>query len=181
MFGVILLSEDTPILFSVIVTTLAGLGLGAIPTVNTMVVQNAVPKRLLGAATGAIFFCLMMGVAIAPAVLGTAERATYAKTLAASLPHGLEQVADESTMASLVDSQVLLSKPDMAALENTFKKMGSEGEALFHETVDAIRISMEAGLRSVFWIGAISMLLSFLTIITIPEILIGSMEENSDS
>ena len=181
MFGVILLSEDTPIIFSVIISTLAGLGLGAIPTVNTMVVQNAIPKRLLGAATGAIFFCLMMGVAIAPGILGTAERATYAKALAASLPDGLDQVADEATMASLVDSQVLLSRSDLAALENTFKQMGSEGEALFQKTVDAIRISMEAGLRSVFWIGAISMLISFLTIITIPEILIGSTEANSQS
>ena len=132
-----------------------------------MVVQNAVPKRLLGAAMGASFFCMMMALAIAPAILGTVERATYVKTLAASLPDGLDQVADESTMASLVDSQVLLSEPDMAALENTFKQMGSEGEALFHQTVEAIRTSMAAGLRSVFWIGAILMLISFFIIITL--------------
>jgi len=180
MFGVILLSEDTHVLFSVTIATLAGLGLGAIPTVNTIVIQNAVPKRLLGAATGAIFFCLMMGVAIAPAILGTAERTTYAKAIAASLPDGLDQVADKATMASLVDYQVLLSKPDMAALENTFKEKGSEGEALFQETVDAIRASMEASLRSVFWIGAISTLISFLLIITIPEIPIGSTEEKPE-
>jgi MFS family permease len=181
MFGVILFSEDTPILFSVIIATLAGLGLGAIPTVNTIVIQNAVPKRLLGAAMGASFFCLMMAVAIAPAILGTAEQATYDKALAASLPDGLDQVADKATMASLADSKVLLSKPDMAALENIFKQKGSEGEALFHQTVDAIRTSMVAGLRSVFWIGAISTLLSFLLIITIPEIPIGSKEPGAES
>jgi MFS family permease len=181
MFGVIFLSEDTPILFSVIIATLAGLGLGAIPTVNTIVIQNAVPKRLLGAAMGASFFCLMMAVAIAPAILGTAEQATYDKALAASLPDGLDQVADEATIASLADSKVLLSEPDMAALENIFKQKGSEGEALFHQTVDAIRTSMAAGLRSVFWIGAISTLMAFLLIITIPEIPIGSTEVKSDS
>ena len=38
MFGVVLLDKDTPVLFSVLIATLAGLGLGAIPTVNTMVV-----------------------------------------------------------------------------------------------------------------------------------------------
>jgi len=173
MFGVILLSEDTPIIFSVLASTLAGLGLGAIPTVNTMVVQTAVPKRLLGAAMGAIFFCLMMGVAISPAILGSAEQAIYARTLAASLPDGLERVADEATMASLVDSQVLLSEPDMAALKNAFMEMGSEGDALFQQTVDAIRASMEASVRSVFWVGALTMLLAFLLIITIPEVPIG--------
>ncbi len=179
MFGAIFLSEDTPVIFSVIIATLGGLGLGAIPTVNTMVIQNAVPKRLLGAAMGASFFCLMMAVAIAPAILGTAEQATYVKALAASLPDGLDQVADKATIASLTDSKVLLSKPDMAALENTFRQMGSGGEALFHQTVDAIRTSMEAGLRIVFWIGAIATLISFLLIITIPEIPIGGKEEKS--
>jgi MFS family permease len=179
MFGAIFLSEDTPVIFSVIIATLGGLGLGAIPTVNTMVIQNAVPKRLLGAAMGASFFCLMMAVAIAPAILGTADRTTYVKALNASLPDGLDQVADKATMASLTDSKVLLSKPDMADLENAFKQMGSGGEALFHQTVDAIRTSMAAGLRSVFWIGAIATLISFLLIITIPEIPIGGKEEKS--
>jgi MFS family permease len=174
MFGVIFLTEESPVLFSWLASTLAGLGLGAIPTVNTMVVQNAVPKRLLGAAMGAIFFCLMMGVAISPAFLGTAMNATYAETLADSLPEGLKQVADEATMASLVDSQVLLSKQKMTELEDKFVKMGSGGQALFQETVAALRTSLEAGLRSVFWVGALTMLASFLLIITIPEVPIGA-------
>jgi hypothetical protein len=123
---------------------------------------------------GAVFFCLMMGVAISPAFLGAAMNATYAETLAASLPEGLKQVADEATMASLVDSQVLLSKQKMAELEGRFMKMGSEGQALFRQTVDALRTSMEAGLRGVFWIGALTMLAAFLLIITIPEVPIGT-------
>jgi MFS family permease len=170
MFGIIFFTEKTPLVWGVLACTLAGLGLGAIPTVNTMVVQTAVPKRLLGAAMGAIFFSLMMGVAISPAVLGSAMNATYAKTLAASLPDGLRQLTDEATFDSLGDSQVLLSERKMAELENTFNKMGREGEVLFRKTVQAIRTSMEAGLRSVFWVGAITMLISFLLIITVPNV-----------
>jgi predicted MFS family arabinose efflux permease len=167
MFGVTQLSEDTHFIFSVLACTLAGLGLGAIPTVNTMVVQNAVPKRLLGAAMGAIFFCLMFGVAISPAILGAVEQATYNKALDASLPDGLEHMTD------LIDSQVLLSEPDMERLENAFEEMGNEGEALLQQTVAVIRSSMEASIRSVFWIGAVTMLLAFLLIITVPEVRIG--------
>jgi hypothetical protein len=76
-------------------------------------------------------------------------------------------------MASLVDSQVLLSKSKMAELEEAFKKMGGEGQVLFRQTVDALRFSMAASIRSVFWVGAITMLISFLLITTIPEIRIG--------
>jgi len=168
MFAVIFFTARTSMTWSLVVVTLAGIGLGAIPTVNTMVVQNAVPKRLLGVAMGAIFFCILMGVAISPAVLGPAMNATYAKTLAASLPDGLKKMADEETIASLGNSRVLLSQPALAALEEKFNNSGSQGRILFPKTVEAIRVSMEAGLRSVFWIGAVTMLLAFLIISTIP-------------
>jgi MFS family permease len=170
MFGVIFLSSDTPVLWSVLAATLAGLGLGAIPTVNTMVVQNAVPKRLLGVAMGAIFFSISMGMSLSPAILGSAMNAAYARKLAASLPDGVKKIADEATMDALGNSRVLLSKPAMAALEETFKKGGAEGRVLFEQTVQAIRTSMESGLRSVFLIGAVAMLLSFLLISTVPVI-----------
>jgi MFS family permease len=170
MFGVITFTANTPALWSFVATTLAGLGLGAIPTVNTMVVQNAVPKRLLGAAMGAIFFTISMGMSLSPAVLGSAMNAAYAKKLSTSLPGELRQSADEATMTAIGNSRVLLSKPAMDALEKTFKQKGAEGEVLFKKTFQAIRISMEAGLRSVFWIGAIAMLISFLLISTVPVI-----------
>lgn len=179
MFGVILLGEKTPIPFSLLIATLAGLGMGAIPTVNTMVIQNVVPKRLLGAAMGASFFCLMMGVSVSPAILGSIEQVAYSKALVASLPSDLSRITDKEVMASLIDSQVLLSERDMVALENSFREMGSEGEALFQPTVDALRESMEAGIKAIFWVGAITMLLSFLLILTIPEIPIGSTEEKT--
>jgi hypothetical protein len=158
--------------------TMTGLGLGAIPTVNTMVVQNSVPKRLLGVVMGAIFFSVSMGGALSPAILGSAMNATYARKLAASLPDELKQVADEETMATIGNSRVLLSKPAMAALEKTFKNMGSEGPKLFGRTVRAIRISMEASLRSIFWIAAVAMLLAFLLICTVPEISLATEPED---
>jgi MFS family permease len=170
MFGVIFFTAKTPAVWSVLAATLSGLGLGAIPTVNTMVIQSAVPKRLLGVAMGASFFCLMMGVAISPAILGSAMNATYARTLPASLPVGLNAVADEATMVSLGNSRVLLSEKALADLEGAFKKMGGDGEMLFQQTVQAIRTSMQAGLKTVFWISALTMLIAFLIISTRPEI-----------
>ena len=170
MFGLIFFTVETPFIWGVTAATLAGLGLGAIPTVNTMVVQNAVPKRMLGVAMGAIFFCISMGMSVAPAILGSAMNAAYAKNLAASLPAELGQFADEATMTSLGNSRVLLSKPAMESLERTFKSRGAEGQRLFDQIIQAIRSSMEAGLRTVFWISAITMLLSFLLILTVPEI-----------
>ena len=177
MFCVLLLREDTSILFSFLISTMAGLGMGALPTVNTVVVQNAVPKRLMGVAMGGTFFCLMLGVAIAPAILGSVEQTVYTNTLEASLPDELNSLKEKENMNSLIDSQVLLSEPDMKALENAFMGMGKEGEALLEPTIEAIRKSMEVSIKRVFWIAAIASLLSFLLITTIPEVPLGSAEE----
>lgn len=172
MFGTLFLSADSAIGWCWMATIVGGLGLGAIPTVNTMAVQNAIPKRLLGAAMGALFFSLMLGIAISPAILGSAMNVTYKKTLA--LPEGLESLTDTATMASLQNPDALLNSKSLATLEDSFKKIGTGGDALFHKTVDAVRNAMESSLRRVFLLGAIAMLLAFLLITTIPEIPIGS-------
>ena len=62
-----------PIWWYVLVTSLAGFGIGAIGTITTLVAQFAVPKRLLGVAVGAIFFFQMIGLVVAPSILGLVQ------------------------------------------------------------------------------------------------------------
>ena len=168
MFGLILFNAGTSIAWSLAVAVLAGLGYGVIPTINTVVVQNAVPKRLMGVAMGAIFFFLSIGSAISPAILGSTMNVEYAEKLSQSLPEGLREIADEKTMKALDDPQVLLSGSAMEDLRKMLQEKGSAGRQLFRQTVDAVRSSLEAGLRRVFAIGAVMMLLSFLIISTVP-------------
>jgi len=100
-------TAQTPIWLFVLITALVGFANGVMPTINTLVAQFAVPRRLLGVAVGAIFFVVMMGMAIAPAILGLAQNSA----------------AD-----------------------------------------------LEAGLKLVFLVGAIGMVVSFLMVLTIPEV-----------
>jgi MFS family permease len=176
--GITLLSSETPLLMEILAATLAGLGLGAIPTVNTLVVQYAVPKRLLGVSLGAIFFSITMGMAIAPAVLGSVMNVSYAEKLKVTLPVELHQFADARTMTAIGDPKALLSPRAMTELETTFNKAGADRKELFKKTVEAIRTSMEAGVRSVFMFGAATMLISFLLILTVPEVSMDAVVED---
>jgi MFS family permease len=97
----------TPIWWYVFVTSLAGFGIGAMGTITTLVAQFAVPKRLLGAAVGSIFFFQMIGLVVAPSILGLAQN----------------------------------SAPDL-----------------------------ESGLKLIFLLGAVAMMIALLMILTIPEI-----------
>jgi MFS family permease len=169
-FAMIGFHAGTSIWIGVFVTGIAGFGLGAIPTINTLVSQFAVPKRLLGVAVGAIFAFVFMGNAIAPAILGSAMNNTYTKTLQEKLPAELSQVVDEATLASLADPRVLLSAEAMKSLEKTINGVEKGGPALFKATVEAIRKSLEASLKMIFLISSISTLASLCLILTIPEV-----------
>jgi hypothetical protein len=56
----------------VLVTSVAGFGLGTVSTLTTLEAQFAAPKRLRGTAAGAMFFFQMVGISVAPAILGLA-------------------------------------------------------------------------------------------------------------
>jgi MFS family permease len=172
MAGILFLKAETPAFWCLLASIVGGIGLGAIPTVNTMVVQNAIPKRLLGAAMGALSFCLLMGISISPSILSYAMNATYAKSL--KLPEPVYRIEDQSILEGVKRPDVLQSEEERDRLRAEFEKMGDGGEVLFQQTFNAIRDAMESGLRKVFLIGAITALLSFLLILTIPEIPIGS-------
>jgi MFS family permease len=166
MFALILFNAGTSNGWCLAVALLAGLGYGVIPTINTVVVQNAVPKRLMGVAMGAIFFFLMIGSAISPAILGSTMNVSYTKALSQSLPEGFSSIVDEKTMESLDNPQILLSE---SAKENLMETLQSKGEDLYQETEEAILHSLEAGIRNIFMIGALLTLVSFLIICTIPR------------
>ena len=163
MFGVILLGSESSQWLSVAAAALAGIGLGALPPLNTMVVQTAVPQKLLGVAMGAFFFCMLMGNAISPAVLGSTMNYTYKTALTAAMPDELKTGDFWETAGN---SRVLLNQRDLDALEADFADKGHA--ALFPRTVNAIRDSLAAGVRNVFLVSAVSMLLAFLLISTLP-------------
>ena len=177
MSALIFFNAATPVSWGFVAFTLAGIGMGAIPTLNTLVAQYSVPKRLLGVAMGALYFSVMIGNALAPAILGSAMNMNYNSTLKTSLPAEVSRMADQAAMTSLGNPRVLLNEPAMESLRATLNKTNSNGEAMLDQTVSSIRLSMEAGLRIVFILGAVAMLLTFLIICTIPEVPIEASQE----
>jgi MFS family permease len=170
MGGTVGLSAGTGLGWGFLISSLAGIGLGAIPTINALVVQYAVPKRLLGVATGGLYFFVTMGKAIAPAILGSTLNAIYERELTARLPASLGVSMNRVVLASISNPRVLLSADALAELKEAYNGIGGQGPALFEQTIQAIRQSLEAGLRGIFLIGAITMLVSFVLILFMPEI-----------
>lgn len=97
-----------PIWWYVLVTSLAGLGFGAIGTITTLVAQFAVPRRLLGVAVGAIFFFQMIGLVVAPSLLGLVQSG------ASNLESGLKSVFLIGAVAMTVGLLMILTIPEIS-------------------------------------------------------------------
>jgi len=102
------LTAESPVWFYILATSLAGLGLGAVPMLNTLVAQFAVPRRLLGSAVGAIFFFQMIGIAVAPSLLGLLQRS------APTLESGLKLVFLAGALALLAGLLIILTIPQVS-------------------------------------------------------------------
>lgn len=98
----------TPIWLFVLVTAVAGLGLGTTFTVNTLVAQFAVSRRLLGVAVGAMFFFQMIGLSVGPAILGIAQNS------APDLESGLTRVFLVGAVAMVVALLIILTIPEVS-------------------------------------------------------------------
>lgn len=101
-------TSETPIWLFVVITALVGFGNGVMPTINTLVAQFAVPRRLLGVAVGAIFFVVMMGMAIAPAILGLAQNS------AADLEAGLKLIFLVGAIGMVVSLLMVITIPEVS-------------------------------------------------------------------
>ncbi len=170
MIGMIFFKQNTPILLAWTATTLAGLGLGVIPTINTLLIQAAVPRKLMGSAMAVLFFSISIGMSLAPAVQGSAMNIKYNSALKASLPEALTNIADDKDLIPLINQDVLIKKEAADDLRNAIIKTSPGSPELFEQTVNAIRASSEIGLRTTFRIAALTMFLAFLLILTIPVI-----------
>ncbi len=132
LFAMWRFTASTPIWLYILVTSVAGFGLGAIPTVNTLVAQFAVPRRLLGVAVGAIFFFQMIGIAVAPAILGLAQ------SNAPDLESGLKLVFLVAAVAMTVSTILITTIPEISVDDEAPDK-AAPGRLPFPTDIDTLR------------------------------------------
>lgn len=108
LFGLWPITAAAPRGWYVLVTSVAGFGVGAIGTLTTLVAQFAVPRRLLGVAVGAIFFFQMIGLVVASSILGLVQSS------ASHLENGLKLVFLIGAVAMLVSLLMILTIPELS-------------------------------------------------------------------
>ncbi|MEY4666281.1 MAG: hypothetical protein RIQ87_61 [Chloroflexota bacterium] len=151
---------------------LAGLGIGPTLSVFTIVVQNAVPFRFLGAATSNLTFFRQVGGSVGLAIVGS----YFGGQLATTIPARLTAVIPPELAAGFSGGSVDLSRLTnvgdlgptiLASLPETVRPML---EPLIPAIVLAVRAGIADAIGSIFWLALVASLLAFVLSTLIEEI-----------
>ena len=146
---------------------LAGLGMGPTLSVFTIVVQNAVPFKFLGAATSNLTFFRQVGGSVGLAIVGS----YFGGQLATNIPAELATAAPAGTFAPFFTA----IGGDLAQLTNVG---GQFDQALIGlipvQYLDAFFNAIKAGIAdaigSIFWLSVVASLVAFVAATLIEEI-----------
>jgi EmrB/QacA subfamily drug resistance transporter len=142
---------------------IVGFGLGLVMPLYTLIVQNAVPQQMLGAATASTQFFRSIGGTVGAAVFGSIMLGRYRDTFDAAVPQGVPAQALEPFRNPLQLSQLLPS------LQQSFAQIPN-GQVLLGQLMGNVKSSLVSAIGAVFLIGAIVVAASFIANIFLPEV-----------
>jgi len=110
--GVLLLSRmslSTSLLLTTVSMVVAGIGIGMVFSVLTLIIQNALPRSLMGVGTGAVNYLRQLGGALGVAIVGTVFNHTFSNSIVQQLPGDIVRRLPSQGLALVTDPQVLIN------------------------------------------------------------------------
>ncbi|HEX5501320.1 MAG TPA: MDR family MFS transporter [Thermomicrobiales bacterium] len=140
-----------------------GIGLGLTMPLYTLVVQNAVPARMIGTATASTQFFRSIGGTVGAAIFGSVMLNQYTVRFDQLAPTGVPQQVLTPFRNPLQLTQI------MPQLEQTFAQLPN-GPQLLQSLLGHVKDSLVYSLSSCFWMGTILVAVAFLVTFFLPEI-----------
>ncbi len=145
-----------------------GLGMGFGMSLYTLVVQNALPRKI-GQATSALIFFRSIGGTIGLAAMGSAMTSAYLPTFTNALPAAAKQLPAKA-LAVFNNPQVLLSADTKAQLQSAFAAYGPQGRAIFNSIIEAVKMGLAQGIHNVFVLSLGIMIAGLVAVLFLKEI-----------
>ena len=165
------MNPQTSNLQAIVNMVITGIGLGSTMPIFTITVQNAVPYKMLGIATSTVPFFRSLGGSVGLAIFGSILNNRFASQFLGSIPEVVKTTIPAEQLSSLAyNPQALVSVPAQTQLRDTFNIFGSQGQALFDQTLQALRQSLSSTITRVFLIALFIGIIAFVTNLFLKEI-----------
>ncbi|MDQ6659945.1 MAG: MFS transporter [Chloroflexota bacterium] len=146
-----------------------GAGLGFSMSLYTVIVQNALPKKL-GQATSALTFFRSIGSTIAVAAMGSLLTSAYVPGVHNAIPAQLKAMVPAQVISAFDNPNVLLSSDIQKQLLARFSAFGPQGKVLYTQLMEAVKVGLTSGIHNVFVLSTVLMCVGFVAIFFLKEI-----------
>jgi EmrB/QacA subfamily drug resistance transporter len=165
------MSVETSYATAVLYIIITGIGLGISMPLYVIAIQNAVPYEVMGVATSSTAFFRSIGGALGLAILGSIMNNRFASDFVATLsPRTLDAISPEPLESLIHNPQALVSAEAQSELSAMFQHMGAQGEALFEQVLEALKLALNSAVTEVFFIGMLVVLVGWVANLFIKEI-----------
>ncbi len=159
-------STQTELIIAMIVL---GLGLGFSMSLYTVIVQNALPRKI-GEATSALTFFRSIGSTVAVAAMGSLLTSAYVPGFHSAIPAQLKTLLPTQVISLFDNPNVLLSPDIQSQLLAKFTAFGPTGKAIYGQLLEAVKVGLTSGIHNVFVLCTVLMVVGFFAIIFLKEI-----------
>lgn len=156
-------SNNLDVIVSMVVL---GLGVGCSMALYTLIVQNALPKKIGQASAGLMFF-RQIGSTIGLAAMGSILNTSYPSAFANALPAALRQ---PKVLETFNNPQVLLQPGVQDQLHKAASAQGPQAVAALNTILEAVKVGLAQSIHSVFLVSLIAAIVSLVVVFFLREI-----------
>ena len=159
-------STNTDVLLGMLVL---GFGMGFGMALYTLIVQNALPRKI-GQATSALVFFRQIGGTIGLAAMGSVMTSAYLPAFQNALPAAVKHAVPAQLLAAFNNPQVLLSPDALTQMQSRAAAGGPQAVALLNQVIEAVRTGLAQGIHNVFVLSLVIMILGLISVFFLKEI-----------
>ena len=156
-------STSTDVVVSMLVL---GLGLGVSMSLYTLVVQNALPKKIGQASAGLMFF-RSIGSTVGLAAMGSILNTAYPMAFKNALPAALRQ---PQVLSTFNNPQILLQPGVRDQLHKAANAQGPQALAALNSILEAVKVGLSQSIHTVFLVSVLAAAVSLVVVFFLKEI-----------
>jgi EmrB/QacA subfamily drug resistance transporter len=155
--GIYLLStmnSGTTYLTSIIYIVIAGFGLGITMPLYMLMIQNSVPREIMGSTSSLIGFARSIGGTIGLAIFGSLMTSRFTSEFAGNIPATVKDAIPADMLSSTGHNAQALVNPQMQMqMKETLGQMGSQGLTIYEQMFHTIRESLSSSISEIFLVA----------------------------
>jgi MFS family permease len=150
----------------VVAMLVLGLGIGVSMSLYTLIVQNALPKKIGQASAGLMFF-RSIGSTVGLAAMGSILNTSYPAAFKNALPAALRQ---PQILSTFNNPQILLQPGVQDQLHKAASAQGPQAVAALNSVLEAVKVGLSQSINTVFLVSVIAAAVSLVVVFFLKEI-----------